>query len=375
MVARVFMTKNNHDFLLLLLLLITNQVSYFLIKKIIGLFSSIEELYSNLSRPGNLEFTTEELSIIKLLNQDLLTNSLSWVEKETNRYLITVFDDYYPKLLQEIHRPPLLLFAVGSPKLLATPQLAIVGSRNPTLAGKKIAKLFAQELTQYGFTVTSGFATGIDKAAHEGAIEASGRTVAVLGSGLNHLYPAVNSTLAEKIVDHGGLVVSEFPLEERAKAWHFPQRNRIISGLSLGVLVVEAAMKSGSLVTARLAVEQNREVFAVPGSIFNAVSKGPNYLIKQGVKLVEGIQDIIEELPGSVEFSLEPLAFSKAEKLDKNKLDCPHSKLLDCVGFEVVTVDELVVESGFSVSRVQEILADLELKQLIVATEGGYIKI
>src|SRR6056297_3731589 len=214
---------------------------------------------------------------------------------EPGHHLLGRHSDDYPALLAEAAGAPLVLYVNGDPGLLSMPQLAIVGSRNPTRGGERTAFEFAAHLAASGLTITSGLATGVDTAAHEGALSAGGSTIAVLGTGIDRVYPAANRELAHRIAGRGALV-SEFPLGSPPEAWHFPRRNRIISGMSLGTLVVEAAKRSGSLITARMAAEQGREVFAVPGNINSSKSTGAHDLLKQGAKLVEKAEDIVEEL-------------------------------------------------------------------------------
>jgi len=211
------------------------------------------------------------------------------------RHILTLHDPAYPALLKEIADPPPLLFVRGDPAVLSRPQLGIVGSRNPTPGGRSLAEDFARSLSRCGLVVTSGMALGIDAAGHRGALRGGGTTLAVAGTGPDRIYPARHRDLARAIVEQGA-IISEFAPGTPALPSNFPRRNRIISGLSLGVLVVEAACRSGSLITARLAAEQGREVFALPGSIHNPLARGCHHLIRQGAKLVEDIEDIVEEL-------------------------------------------------------------------------------
>ncbi|OPX55713.1 DNA processing protein [Oceanospirillum multiglobuliferum] len=219
---------------------------------------------------------------------------LLWLE-QPQRHLIAYGSAHYPDWLTQIGDPPIVLQGAGHVSLLSQPQIAIVGARHATAMGLNDASQFAGALAELGWTITSGLAEGIDAAAHQGALNAQGHTIAVLGTGLDQIYPAKNSRLAQHITEQG-LLISEYPLGTAPKAAHFPRRNRIVSGLSVGVLVVEAALKSGSLISARLASEQGREVFAIPGSIHQAQNKGCHQLIKQGAKLTETIMDIHEEL-------------------------------------------------------------------------------
>ena len=224
-------------------------------------------------------------------------------------------------------------------------------------------------MAQYGFTITSGLALGIDAASHQGALKANGDTIAVTGTGLDRVYPARNKELATKIANTG-LLISEFPPGTTAKANHFPRRNRIISGLCIGLLVVEAAKKSGSLITARMALEANREVFAIPGSIHNPLARGCNALIKEGAKLVENTQDILEELG---EYNQQPEATNQEKA--KSALDLEQQNLLNLIMFSPTSVDWLVEKSGFSVEVISSMLLMLELQGTIATTPGGYIRI
>ena len=243
-----------------------------------------------------LGFTSPQIANIQRPDWRSIDKVLAWQAGHPARRIISYFCDTYPPLLKEIASPPLLLFCEGDTELLSTPQLAIVGCRNPSISGRETARQLACELASCGLTITSGLACGIDGQAHVGALQANGATVGVLGSGLNRIYPRQHRQLALELRDKG-LVVSEFWPDTPPVAHNFPRRNRIVSGLSLGVLVVEAARRSGSLITARLAAEQGREVFAIPGSINNRLSQGCHYLIQQGAKLIETTADILDELP------------------------------------------------------------------------------
>ena len=228
------------------------------------------------------------------VNEETLAESMRWLSLENN-FLVTLADSHYPKSLLEITDPPPVLYAKGKLELLNQPSIAIVGSRNATTQGKENAEAFAKGLSSYGLCIVSGLALGIDGAAHRGALQANGSTIAVAATGLDIVYPSKHLDLAHQIAKHG-LLISEFSLGETSKPENFPRRNRLISGLSLGCLVVEASLQSGSQITARLATEQGREVFVIPGSIHSPTSKGCHQLIKQGAKLVDNLQDIIEDL-------------------------------------------------------------------------------
>jgi DNA processing protein len=310
----------------------------------------------------------KSIDYIKSPDWELIENDIYWVNQSENA-VVTFYDPLYPAQLKEIDNPPPLLFTRGNIKLLSQPQISIVGSRNPSPPGYQTAIDFAQSLAQFGFTITSGLALGIDAASHQGALNVEGHTVAVTGTGLDRVYPARNKDLATKIADTG-LLISEFPPGTTAKANHFPRRNRIISGLCIGLLVVEAAKKSGSLITARMALEANREVFAIPGSIHNPLARGCNALIKEGAKLVENTQDILEELG---EYNQQPEA-SKQETA-KTTLDLEQQNLLNLIMFSPTSVDWLVEKSEFSVEVVSSMLLMLELQGSIATTPGGYIRI
>lgn len=272
--------------------------------------------------------------------------------------------------LKEISDPPPILFVRGNARLLATPQIAIVGSRNPTSDGKKIAHDFARTLSQYGFTITSGMAIGIDAASHQGALAADSHTIAVAGTGLDLVYPACHTQLAAQIAERGAMV-SEFPPGTAAKANHFPRRNRIISGLCQGLLVVEAAQQSGSLISARMALEQNREVFAIPGSIHNPLARGCNALIREGAKLVETIQDILDELGQYNQQDTKSTCTS-----EQSILDLEQQKLLNLILYSPTSVDNLVAQTGESVEAIASMLLLLELQGYITsAFGGGYTRI
>ncbi len=289
---------------------------------------------------------------------------MSWVEQKNNA-VITFNDANYPAQLKEIADPPPLLFVRGNPDLLSHPQIAIVGSRNPSSLGEETAFNFAKTLSRHGFVITSGLALGIDAASHRGALNAKGYTVAVTGTGLDRVYPARHKELATEIVNTG-VMISEFPPGTTAKANHFPRRNRIISGLCQGLLVVEAAKQSGSLITARMALEQNREVFAIPGSIHNPLARGCNALIREGAKLVETTQDILEELNQyyQQDDKITPITMESI-------LDLEQQTLLNHVMFSPTSIDKLVENTGESVEVISSMLLILELQGYLEATAGG----
>lgn len=358
----------------LLALLETTNLTFGFGLKLFEVFPDITDLFATpTDELIKLGLPPKEVSKLKNPNWDMVEQDLVWAQK-TGNHIITINDPDYPQLLKEIPNPPLLLFVCGDLQLLKLPQIAIVGSRNPTATGLETAFVFAKELAQAGLVITSGFATGIDAVSHKGAIAAPGKTIAVMGTGLNQIYPAYHTNLVQKILGSGGVLLSEFALEAKGSIWHFPVRNRIISGLSLGVVVVEATIRSGSLITARLANEQGREVFAVPSSIYNPLARGCHYLIRQGAKLTEQSADILEELMESAELK-KPSILEVKKSQEKNKLDQEHRKLLDCIGFETTTIDVLVMRTGLSARQISIILLELELQGLVKSVVGGMVKI
>lgn len=298
-------------------------------------------------------------------------DDLAWLERPGN-HLLLLDDSRYPPLLRQIHQPPPLLFICGDPACLQLPQLAMVGARNPTPSGRETAWQFAAHLAGGGLAITSGLALGIDAAAHQGALAGGGRTIAVMGTGLDRVYPAKHHELAHAIAERGALV-SEFPVGTPALAENFPRRNRLISGLALGVLVVEAALQSGSLITARLALDQGREVFAIPGSIHNPLAKGCHTLLRQGAKLVETAADILEEL-GALAAANHPNpspALTSLPAADTEPLDSEYQQLLMAMGESPVGVDLLVERCGLTAEAVSSMLLILELEGYAAAVPGG----
>jgi DNA processing protein len=295
----------------------------------------------------------------------------AWI-RVSRHDLVAFTDPRYPASLRGLGRCPIALYVAGDAQVLNDPQLAIVGSRNPTAAGRDTAFEFAESLAACGLAITSGLAEGIDSAAHRGALAASGITLAVLGSGLDRIYPHSNQRLSEEISMRGALI-SEFPLGTPPRRENFPQRNRIIAALSMGTLVVEAARRSGSLITARLAGEQNRELFAVPGSIHNPLSRGCHELIRQGAKLTETVGDILSELNFSAFFDrgrCVSVSLGSGAELAA-AMDKEHKILLDALGFDPADLDMLVVRTGFKAEAVSSMMLILELEGHVQAAPGG----
>ncbi len=299
---------------------------------------------------------------------------LAWAETSSNHHIITLRDDAYPLRLREISSAPPILFVEGDVTLLSKPQIAMVGSRHPTSAGCDNAHQFAKAFAQNSWIITSGLALGIDAASHEGALDSQGKTIAVMGTGPDQIYPKRHQALARKITENGCLV-TEFPTGVTPASMNFPRRNRIISGLSHGVLVVEAAYASGSLVTARYALEQNREVFAIPGSIHNPVSRGCHALLKQGAKLVETSQDVMEELTLFSNISSpSPLAGERTRRADEGETEITHP-FLKYIDFDATPIDLIIERSGITAEETSSLLLMLELESLIQSIPGGYSRL
>ncbi len=302
---------------------------------------------------------------------ELVDEDLRWMEAPANHFLPCTSPGY-PEPLARLPDAPLGLFILGQPQSLHSPQIAMVGSRNPSRGGAQTAQEFACHFARSGIAVTSGLAMGIDTASHRGALQGGGPTLAVMATGLDRVYPASNRDLAHEIADNGALV-SEFPPGTSPKRGHFPRRNRIISGLSLGVLVVEAALKSGSLITARLAGEQSREVFAIPGSIHNPLARGCHQLIREGAKLVETATDVLEELaPKLRQFILAPEPDNSGNVgMDKPPPDQEHQQLLDAMGYDPASTDLLVERTGMAPEAVSSMLLLLEMEGRVSSEPGG----
>jgi len=301
----------------------------------------------------------------------LTQKTQEWCQ-QANNHIITLADGNYPRSLLEIPDPPNLLYVKGRLELLDAPCIGVVGSRNATVQGIRHAGQFSEALSHAGLSISSGLAAGIDAAAHEGALRGVGGTIAVIGTGIDIVYPAKNRKLAHAIVDNG-CVVSEYSLGTPSVAANFPRRNRIISGLALGVLVIEAAAQSGSLITARMATEQGREVFAIPGSIHSPLAKGCHQLIKQGAKLVESAQDILEEL----QFS--PISPVASQSLPLIAEGAPHDvssmhPLLAAMTYDPLPLDLLAQHSGLDIVSLTTQLLSLELAGQIESLPGGLVR-
>ncbi|MGH8616433.1 MAG: DNA-processing protein DprA [Burkholderiales bacterium] len=299
-------------------------------------------------------------------NAEAATAALHWRE-QPGHHLLIPGDTAYPALLGEIPDPPPVLFINGNVSLLNNPGLAVVGSRNATAQGCNNAEAFARTLSDAGLTIVSGLALGVDAAAHRGGLAGASRSVAVIGTGIDVVYPARNRALAHALAEDG-VLVSEFPLGTHALAGNFPRRNRILSGLALGCLVIEAAVHSGSLITARLAAEQGREVFALPGSIHSPLSKGCHLLIKQGAKLVDSAQDVLEELRFAVP------ARAHGDAAPAGAIDATATQVLAALGWDPCDGDTLSDRTGIAPNALQSVLLGLELAGEIAILPGGRIQ-
>ncbi|MCX7121549.1 MAG: DNA-processing protein DprA [Gammaproteobacteria bacterium] len=364
------MNNNTIELLYYLTLLQAPLVGVARIKKLLQHFGNIE----NICKASQGELQSQKLNdaqihAIKKPNQKWNNTALEWAT-EKNHHIILFNDSRYPQLLKEIASAPPILYIHGELAILSQPQIALVGSRNPSHTGLELAEEFAYALSKAGLMITSGLALGIDTASHHGALNANGKTIAVLGSGLLQIYPFRNKKLAMQIADNGCLV-SELPLNTTPIPANFPRRNRIISGLSLGTLVVEAALKSGSLITAHLALEQNREVFAIPGSLRNPTSQGCLSLIQQGAKCITSVNDILDEINSfSKNINLGPPL--KTMLAPSHLLDKTEQLVLACIEHDSATIDQICNRSKLSTQSVSATLLQLELKDVIKNEFGQY---
>jgi DNA processing protein len=324
----------------------------------------------------------ETIQALKSPDEALIEGDLEWLSAPSH-HLLTWDSDQFPPLLRNIPSPPAALYADGDPDILWQPQLAVIGSRNPTAGGKDNARDFAGELARRGMTITSGLAAGIDSVAHAAALDAGKTTVAVMGTGLDRIYPSSSRNLALRIRDHG-VLVSEFPPGTGAKRSHFPSRNRIISGLSMGVLVIEAGLRSGTLITARMAGNQGRDVFALPGSIHNPMAKGCHRLIRDGAKLVETAEEIMLEIaPMAGQLALElrkQIDFQETghgdgaldnETDDPNLTEPEFGLVWSCLGFDPKPLELIIEQSGLTAGAVSAMLMLLELRGKVEVHPGG----
>ncbi len=357
------------------------------LNQLIQHFPDPKDLFNSPDALNTLELTpTRRKALQKAIHQpdwESVDKQLQWAQADENHIMLLSQSDY-PNLLKQIHAPPPILFIKGQRSVLNTIQLAMVGSRNPTIDGHETAWQFAHYLAQNGMVISSGMALGIDAQSHYGALQAGGKSIAVAGTGLDRIYPARHKELAWQLIEQGA-IVSEYPLGTGPMKHHFPQRNRIISGLSVGTLVVEAALKSGSLITAQTALEQSREVFAIPGSIHNPLAHGCHQLIKSGAKLVEKAEDILEELASLMLFSLldskniPPSSTSSTSNTTSQKnvslLPKVQQQILQQIGFNPIAVDTIISRSGLTAADINANLVLLEVDDFIQTHHGGLISI
>lgn len=360
-----------------LLLIHTKGLGDVRITNLLKHFESVENIFTENTYPPQLKLPSVVQQQLRNPNFDSIKNDLIWLEKPNN-HLITIDNDLYPPLLSQTDSPPSVLYVTGDPNTLLQPQLAVVGSRNASPVGLKNTQSFCFDLAKNGLTITSGMALGVDGKAHQAAMDAGGKTIAVMGTGLDVVYPARHKELAHNIAQNGALI-SEFPTGTKPNAHNFPRRNRVICGLSLGTLVIEAGVQSGTLITARQTMEINRPVMAIPGSIHSPLAKGCHLLIKQGAKLIESAQEIMEELtPLAQSLSLqikEKLAALDRKPQEKN-LDSSHLKVLQQIMYEPTPIDAIISSSNLTTQEVSSILLTLELEDKVQTLPGAqYIRI
>ncbi len=308
--------------------------------------------------------------MIKTANWDGVEQDNRWQEG-ADQTILTYEEPAYPLLLKHIYDPPVVLYVKGSLRGLSLKTVGMVGTRKPSMSGRHIARRMAKELAEAGVCVVSGLAQGIDAEVHQGCLLGQGPTIAVMGTGIDRIYPAQHQALAAKIAAQGALI-TEFPLQSAPCAGHFPRRNRIISGLSSSILVVEASIRSGSLITARMALEQNRGVMAIPGSLHNPQSRGCHFLLQQGAKLVVSTADVLEDLQILAQEGHVLDVFSQETSMMTLASDA--RTLVQCIGFEPTSMDKIIGESGFLLKDVMCILAELELQGWVEAVPGGYMR-
>jgi len=338
--------------------------------QLLAKFGTPEAIFSA-SKTQLVEIVSNEIAqkITLGIDIDAIAPTLKWLEKD-NTHLVTLADEAYPKQLLEISNPPAILFAIGNLHWLKQPAIAMAGSRSATPQGEKNAEEFAESLCNQGLCVVSGMALGIDGAAHRGALKANGATIAIVGTGLDIVYPARHRDLAHQIAERG-LIISEFPLSTPSKVQNFPRRNRIISGLRLGCLVVEANIDSDSLITARLATEQGREVFAIPGSIHSPVAKGCHLLIKQGAKLVEKTQDILEEINWAEVKNTHKSISPSGLMTHLGTAPSEANSILSSMGFDPIDFGTLQTLTALTTEAVSSMLMLLELDNKVTVLSGG----
>lgn len=383
-----------------------------LLRKLLAGFGSVDAIASaSDSKLASIGLSRKVIDAMKNVDQKFIDTDINWSQEGDDRYILTLESDHYPSLLKEIADPPIVLYVRGDPEVLQTPQLAVVGSRKPGPGAQTNAQRLAGEIASFGITITSGLALGVDAIAHRAALDANGFTIAVTATGLDRVYPASHQSLAQEIAASGA-IISEFPIGTNPLPAYFPRRNRVISGLSYGTLVVEAALKSGTLTTAAHATEQSREVFAIPGNIDNPQARGSHALLKDGATLVETSADILRQLapviPKSIDFATDPGTASAQNKptppspspapapspapvlepkIVAPATDSPHrtrtenrlnrsgdeqqSAVLAAIEYEPLSLDDLVDTTGLDIVAVTNLALELELTGLIETVAGG----
>ncbi|MEK3915403.1 DNA-processing protein DprA [Paenibacillus sp. FSL H7-0331] len=357
---------------LLIMLHQTDAIGWKTILRIVSLFSElIEAVHVTSADWLQLGLTEARANAVAKAFMEATTERVETVmEKYRSRQIeiITIFDDNYPYLLKQTAEPPWVLYVRGRLELLNSPSIGIVGTRNPTVYGRKIAEQFSEELSAANVCVISGLARGIDSSAHVGALRQKGGTIAVLGCGIDHIYPPENKSLYMTIAEQG-LLVSEYPLNTKSHPGMFPKRNRIIAGLSFGIVVVEAALKSGSLITADQALEESRDVFAIPGPVSSPKSQGTLALIKQGAKLVSCVDDILEEYRHRI--TSDPTRHSKHEQEEQPKLTVDEQIITELLQQRPLSIDELLMGSQFTFGHLHAVLLNLLLTKRVEQLPGS----
>ena len=351
--------KNNSSLESWLRLGLTSKVGPRTIFKLLEYFGSIENILDqNLNTLEQFTNKTVAKLIYSRTSDAMVDKSIKWQQQKLNRHIISVQDDKYPIELLQISDPPVILYLEGDISYLGNRKFAIVGTRHPTNQGIENAMNFARDLSNKGLTIVSGVASGVDRFVHLGALQGKSSTIGIIGTGIDVRYPKTNSDVYDKIIE-SGLLISEFALGTMPLSQNFPRRNRIVAGLSVGLLVVESTIDGGSLISANLALEMGREVMAIPGSIYNPVAKGCHKLIKSGAKLVENINDILEEITPMLEES----SVDEIECIDP---------ILKIMGFEPINIDEICIKVQQDFSEICAKLLDFELSGVITNCGGGY---
>jgi len=363
-----------------LLLIHTKGLGSKRILDLLNHYGTVEDVFSQNSYSPELKLPQSIQQSLKTPDIKSIEKDLAWLESSNNS-IIAIDNDLYPPLLKQTDSPPPLLYVTGDSNILLQPQLAVVGSRNASPVGLKNTQSFCFDMAKRGLVITSGMALGVDGKAHQAALDAGGKTIAVMGTGLDVVYPAKHRKLAHAIAENG-VIISEFPVGTKPNAHNFPRRNRIICGLSLGTLVIEAGIQSGTLITARQTMEINRPVMAIPGSIHSPLAKGCHLLIKQGAKLVESAEEILEELTPlaqslslKIQEKLSSLENKTVQTENKSYIkgdENEHDLILNCIMYDSTSLDEIISKSGLTTQEVASTLLILELENKIQALPGAH---